>query len=247
MNQPELLFAYRKVFFEDQWHLKCINCGPSPEGDWDWPMTWQLFTSTGTSISISLPPQSCETTGIPLGPDEVYGVDQAIMNLNTTSGIHAMLAQNIAAVVTDDDLSRTELPLFLSASPPKCYCASLIVRFESKFMTLLPEVRAYENRLKIHSEDSDLVMFRPPTSPQASIPTGLFLPGMIESEATQTPIVYSIVNWQSGTMAIVECFAFDDVEFKRQSVIKRDADNFLGSVVGLSRSSRKGNGSMPAE
>ncbi len=231
MNQPELLFAYKKVSFKGQWHLKCINCSSSSEGDWDWPENWLLSFSNGNSTTVTLPPQSCETTGIPLGPAIVYGDDPAYESLDTFARIHAGLAQNKAFVVTDDDLSGIVLPQFLSVHPTKCERMELFTKLKSGRMDLLPEVQEYERRMKlVSSSDDDLAMLVSPSLP-ARIPAGLLMPGLIESGSTQTAVVYAILDWQSETEAIIECYASGDIDLGADAFLKRRADCLLGSVA----------------
>ena len=231
MNQPEILFVYRKVFFEDQWHLKCINCSPTSEGDWNWPENWRLLFSDGNSTTITLPPQSCETTGIPLGPDVVYGHDQVVKDLDSSTRIHAVVAQNNVVVVTYDDLSEIVLPQFLSVHPTKCQRMELFVKFKSGCMDLLPEVREYEHRMRSESfSDNDLAMLAGPIA-RAEIPKGLLMPGFLESGSAQTVVVYAIVDWRSETEAIVECYVSGDIDLSAGACLKRRSDCLLGSVA----------------
>lgn len=233
MNQPELLFAYRKVFFENQWHLKCINCGSSPERTWNWPETWQRSFSNGNSISVTLPPRSCETTGIPLGPGIVYGDDQVFESLESSARIHAVVAQNKVVVVTDEDLNEIVLPQFLSVHPTKCQRMELFVKFKSGCMDLLPEVREYEHRMKSESfSDNDLAMLAGPIA-RAEIPKGLLMPGFLESGSVQTAVVYAIVDWRSEAEAIVECYVSGDIDLSAGACLKRRADCLLGSVEAI--------------
>lgn len=224
MTQPDLLFVHRKLCSGNEWYLRCINCGTTYIDEWDWSATWQLYFAVGTAVLVSQPDPASE-------PEVVFGNDPVIESLLPPARTHAIVAQNPVDFVTEDDLSQIVLPQFLGRWRPKCERIILLVKFESNSMELLPEVREYERHMQASAEaDDDLALFLVDDAEPSPIPPGLLLPGIIETDSTRNPIVYSIASWQSENRAVVECYTSALIQLKEGALLKRDSDNLIGTV-----------------
>ena len=236
MQKPTSLFAIRKVFFEERWHIRCVNCSDSPANSWNWRETWEVFSDSKQSVLVALPDEECETSGIPLGPSIVYGMDDAIGLLPTAERTRAIVAQNHVIVVTSDDLSGMELPRFLSDKPFTTKRTEFSIKFNSPFLEELPDVREFEKKtLSGSTGKGDLGLLGSTTTRTTRIPAGLHLPATVELAGIVQPVVYSIKEWRSDNEAMVECYASDQLLLDENTLLKRSVAGSSTEVLGTFR------------
>lgn len=233
MNSPSNLFAFRKVFFEGRWHIRCINCSNTAAMHWDWRESWNLFNTTSQPIAVSLPVEECETSGIPLGPAVVYGRDAAIESLPSPERTRAIVAQNHVVVVTDCDLSEVKMPAFLTERPSKTIQSEITVKFTSPFLDELPDVHAYERRTSSSTAGArDLDLFSSTISTQTRIPVGFYLPATIQANGCAQTAVYAIKEWRSDNTAKVDLFTSTEVLLDQTSCLIRELSGVPVVILG---------------
>jgi hypothetical protein len=231
MKTPNPVFVYRKIFFEDKWHIKCIDCGPSffhshvPSTDFD---SRELISSTGRRVCVASPDDSCETSGIPMGPSIVYGTDPTIEAAEIEVRPDLLIAQNSIVLVSDDEWSDFELPLFLSNDLRRICFAEVVMDMHITQIQDLPDVQMFNNRAA--NGDTDLDLLSPPASQRRSrIPCNLLFPGTLGSQSRHDSVVYSILEWKSPTKALLACFGCNaEISLEPKTVLVRHA-NLAGS------------------
>jgi hypothetical protein len=223
MNRPYSLFAFRKAFFEGHWHIRCINCSDTAASQWDGSESWNLFSTTDQPITVSLPAEECETSGIPLGPAVVYGRDAAIESLSSPERTRAIVAQNHVVVVTDCDLSEMKMPTFLMDRPSQTIQSEITIRFTSPFLDELPDVQVYEiKNSSITTGAWGLDLFSSVTSTPTRLPTGFHLPATIQTNLRTQSVVYAIKEWRSDYTATVYLFTSKEMVLDKTSCLIRE-------------------------
>lgn len=234
MNRPTTLFAYRKVFYEDRWHVRCINCSESAETYWNQEESWRLTLNTGESIVVSLPDWGYVVSSLPMGPEIVYGMNMGMESLPVSERSNVPLAQNYTIVVTDDDLSQLSLPEFMTEWPSTTNRAELIVQFESPYMESLPDVRAYQRNVLSGRTDilDDLDLCDLMQSTYTRIPVGLYLPASVEADGRTQPAVYLIKEWLYGDTAKVDVFTPNELKSDQSICLMREVPREPVVVLG---------------
>jgi len=234
MNGPDSLFAYRKVFFEGQWHLRCIDCSDTPATNWDRSESWKLFLKAGQPVVVSLTVGSCETSGSLEGPSLVYGRDAAIKGLSAEERCTAILAQQYVIVVTNSDLRELTMPVFINEKPSATIRSEITIRFTSPFLENLPDVLAYYKGISAAlAAAPDLALFESIKPLETRIPVGLYLPASIQANRCTQPVVYSIKEWQSDDTAKVELFTPGEFVLNQTKYLTREVPGESLAVIGI--------------
>lgn len=234
MNRPSTLFAYRKVFYEDRWHVRCINCSETAETYWNHEESWRLILNSGESIVVSLPDWGYVVSRLPMGPAIVYGMGMEMESLPVPDRPNAIMAQNYTIVVTGNDLSQLKMPQFLTEKPSATNRTEFIIRFNSPYMESLPDVRAYQKKVLSGSTDmiDDLVLCDLMSSTYTRIPAGLYFPASVEADGRTQPAVYLIKEWQFGDTAQVDIFSPNGLEQNQSICLMRKVPREPVAILG---------------
>lgn len=238
MNVPEMFFAFRKVYFESRWHLRCIDCSSNSEKTRSRKESWsRRLSGAEEDIVFSLPPGRCETTHELAGPAVVYGDEPTVHLFDTPDQIHANVAQNWEVVVTDHDLTNVKLPSFLADQPTIAKPIDATICFASPFLKDLPDVRAFDKRMLENSADSDDLLLlghkEDPLKMPTRIPLGLLLPATLETGGMTIPVIYQVREWLSEHQAAVRCFVSHDADITKNSKLIRTISDKLSRTTTL--------------
>jgi hypothetical protein len=206
MYSSTALFVVRKVFFEGQWHLRCIDCGIGTRLEDTRPESL-LLRMNGRGYLVSLPEEECETSGIPLGPLSVYGTDELVKAAAIEDRPALIAAQNTVVVVTEDDCQDLELNAFLVMDDCFSIRTNRRMRLEVSTVNELPDC------IRELSVDADDELFgNANRTAIRSLPAMLPLPGSINQNGLDVPVVYRIREWIDNALASIDLFICGDYD-----------------------------------
>lgn len=242
MNKIHNIFIFRKSNYKKQWHLRCINCGTFRSIIWETELDDQdeksqkkvIFSSSGTSINVYLPPGITEVPYIPPNPQIIYGKGSTRQTLDSENSVHVIASQNECVLITEDDLSNITLPQFLSTEFCSTLAYEMRISFEIPFLEDLPESAAVDKlQRKISAGDRFLEMMLSTQHTRVRIPPGLPMPASIESYGRFVAVVYVIKEWVAENEASVICYASSHLEESRSlSLIREFRESSYRSFVG---------------
>ena len=200
MHSSTTLFVIRKVRFEGRWHLRCIDCCIGKRVE-DACFGELSLRNNGREYHVKLPLEECETSGIPLGPLSVYGIDELIKSAAIEDRLALVAAQNSVVVVTEDDCNELEPYTFLSSEECCSVRTTHRIHFELVAVDELPDC------LRELSVDEDDKLFENAAGTSiVSLPTMLPLPGSLNLDGLDVPVVYQVREWISNHQAHIDLF-----------------------------------------
>lgn len=237
MSQPEILFVFRKMVLNGQWHLRCLNCGSTRPEIWQPRESWKMYFDSSESIETRLNDEGWNTSMIPSGPCRVYGGDPAIESLQDGPKSYAIETQHPVVLVTDDDLTNVTLPRYLSIEPHSMVRFEAVVIFASSLLEDFPYVR--DLKRQVWSVPLGEMNFRQRGAgvwTRTRIPVGFFLPAKIVTNRQETWMVFAIKEWWTNHQALIEGYVSEPVFVNHHSVLMHryassSYEQVLGNVI----------------
>lgn len=229
-----MLFVFRKMALDGQWHLRCLSCGSTRPETWDPHDSWKMYLDSSESIQVRLNDQGWNTSVVPSGPCHVYGGDPAIESLQDSPKSYAIESQRPVVLVTDDDLTNIALPRYLSIESHSMMRFEAVVIFASPMLEDFPYVRDLKRQMwSVPLGEANFRLRGAGIWTRTRIPVGFFLPAKIVTNRKETWMVFAIKEWWTNHQALIEGYVSEPVFVNHHSILThRYASSSYERVLG---------------